>query len=101
MDPKVGDPQMPHGDPGMTFDHVQGRCDFVTALNIEVDPQHSFCRRESDFDLQGLVECCVIETEILLVTRRWHSSGYEVRLGLPVLHYVVIDPCDHPLPSPQ
>jgi len=41
---------------------VQGGCDYATALNIEVDPQHRcFGRRESDFGLQELVECLAFE----------------------------------------
>jgi hypothetical protein len=65
---------------------VQGGCDYATALNIEVDPQRrGFDRRKSDFALQGLVECRALETErVRLVALRWHSSGSEVRLGLPV-----------------
>ena len=39
----------------------------------------------TDFALQGLVECRALETErVRLVALRWHSSGSEVRLGLPV-----------------
>ena len=65
---------------------MQGGCDNATALNMEVDPQRRcFGRRESDFALQGLVECRALDTErVRLVALRWHSSGSEVRLGLPV-----------------
>ena len=57
-----------------------------TALDIEVHPQRRrFGCRESDFALQRLVECRALETErVRLVALRWHSSGSEVRLGLPV-----------------
>jgi hypothetical protein len=41
---------------------------------------------ESDFALQRLVECSALETErVRLVALRWHSSGSEVHLGLPVV----------------
>ena len=41
--------------------------------------------RESDFALQGLLECSALETErVRLVALQWHSIGSEVRLGLPV-----------------
>ena len=65
---------------------MQGGSDYATALNIEVDPQRRcFGRRESDFALQGLVECRALEMErVRLAALRWHSSGSEVRLGLPV-----------------
>ena len=65
---------------------VQGGCDYATTLNIEVDPQRRcFGRRESDFALERLVECSVLESErVRLVALRWHSSGSEVRLGLSV-----------------
>ena len=53
---------------------------------IEVHPQRSlFGRRESDFALERLVECrAFVPTRVRLVALRWHSSGSEVRLGLPV-----------------
>ena len=65
---------------------VQGGFDYATTLNIEVDPQRRcFGRRESDFALERLVECRVLESErVRLVSLRWHSSGSEVRLGLLV-----------------
>jgi hypothetical protein len=61
-------------------------CYYATALDIEVDPQcRCFGRRESDFALQRLVECCALETErVRLVVLRWYSSGSQVRLGLQV-----------------
>ena len=44
------------------------RGDNVTALNMEVAPQLScFGRRESDFALQGLVECITLETKRVLM----------------------------------
>ena len=48
------------------------RGDNVTALNMEVAPQLScFGRRESDFALQGLVECITLETKrVLMVVLR-------------------------------
>jgi hypothetical protein len=60
--------------------------DYATSLNIEVDPQRRrFGRRKSDFALQRLVEGRALETErVRLVALRWHSSGSEVSLGLPV-----------------
>ncbi len=64
-------------------------CYYATALDIEVDPEcRRFGRRESDFALQRLVECRALETErVRLVALRWHSSGSEVCLGLPVGQY--------------
>ena len=61
-------------------------CYYATALDIEVDPQRRrFGCRESDFALQRLVECRALETKrVRVVALRWHSSGSEVRLGLPV-----------------
>ena len=63
-----------------------GGCDHATTLNIEVDPQRlRFGRRESDFALQILVEGRAAKPErVRVVLLRWHSSGIEVRLGLPV-----------------
>ena len=60
-------------------------CEYATALDIEVDPQRRrFGRRESDFALQRVVNGRALETErVRLVALRWHSSGSEVRLGLP------------------
>jgi hypothetical protein len=41
--------------------------------------------RGSDFALQQLVEYRALETKrVRLVALRWHSSGSEVRLNLPV-----------------
>ena len=59
---------------------------YTTTLNIEVDPERRcFGRRESDFALQRLEECSALETQrVRLVALRWHASGSEVRLGLPV-----------------
>jgi hypothetical protein len=56
------------------------------ALDIEVDPERRrFGHRESDFAPQRLVECRALETErVRMVALRWHASGSEVRLGLPV-----------------
>ena len=61
-------------------------CDYAPALNIEVDSQRRrFGRCESDFALQSLIEGCAAKTEhVRVVALRWHSSGSEVRLGLPV-----------------
>ena len=43
---------------------VQGRCDYTTALDIEVDPYClCFCRHEADFALQAHVECRSFEPE--------------------------------------
>jgi len=60
--------------------------DYATSLNIEVDPQRRrFGRRKSDFALQKLVECRASKPErVRDVLVRRHSSGSEVRLGLPV-----------------
>jgi hypothetical protein len=65
---------------------VHWGCYYATALVIEVDPScRRFGRRESDFALQRLVECRALEMErVRLVALRWHASGSEVRLGLPV-----------------
>jgi hypothetical protein len=65
---------------------VHWGCDYATALNIEVDPQRRrFGRRESDFALQTLIEGRAAKTQhVQVVALRWHSSGSEVRLGLPV-----------------
>jgi hypothetical protein len=65
---------------------VQWGCDYATALNFEVDPH---CRRfgcgEPDFALQTLIAGRAAKTEhVRVVALRWHSSGSEVRLGLPV-----------------
>jgi hypothetical protein len=60
--------------------------DDAKAVDIEVNPQRrSFGRHESDFALQRTVECRAPETKrVRLVALRSHSSGSEVRLGLPV-----------------
>ena len=43
------------------------------------------CRRESDFALQATIEGRAAKAEnVQVVALRWHSSGSEVRLGLPV-----------------
>ena len=65
---------------------VHWGCDYATSLDIEVDPQRRrFGRRESDFAHQRLVECrAFVPERVRLVALRWHSSGSEVRLGLPV-----------------
>jgi len=66
---------------------VQGRCDYTTALDIQVDPQRRCCcRNESDFALQAHVECRAFESEcvVRLVLLRRQSSGFEVRRGLAV-----------------
>jgi hypothetical protein len=65
---------------------VHWGCYYVTALDIEVDPQcRRFGRLESDFALQRLVECRSLETErVRLVALRWLSTDSEVCLGLPV-----------------
>jgi hypothetical protein len=48
-------------------------------------------RRESDFALERLVECHTFVTErVRLVTLRWHSSGSEVRHGLPIFYYTIM-----------
>jgi hypothetical protein len=59
---------------------------YATSLDIEVDPQRRcFGCRESDYALQRLVECRALEKKrVRLVALRSHSSGSEVRLGLPV-----------------
>jgi hypothetical protein len=47
-------------------------------VDVEVDPQRRrFCRRESDFALQALEECRVLETEpspiaCVAMERQWH-----------------------------
>ena len=74
------------GEEGSARGNVHWGYDYATALNIEVDPhRRRFGRRKSDFALQVLVECRALESErVRLVALRWHSSGTEVRLGLPV-----------------
>ena len=63
---------------------------YDTAIDTEVDAKRRrfgrrFGRRKSDFALQRLVECSALEMEcVRLVALRWHSSGSEVRFGLPV-----------------
>ena len=61
-------------------------CYYDTVLDIEVDPQRRrFGCRESDFARKRLVEWAALETErVRLIALRWHSSGSEVLLGLPV-----------------
>jgi hypothetical protein len=60
-------------------------CDDATAADIVVNPQHRhFGRRESDFALQGLIECSAAKTELVRVALLWHSCGSEVSLGLPL-----------------
>jgi hypothetical protein len=45
---------------------VHWGCCYATALDIEVDPERRrFGCRESDFALQGLVECRALETELV------------------------------------
>jgi hypothetical protein len=65
---------------------VHWRCSYATALNIEVDAQRRrFGRRESDCALQTLIEDRAAKPErVQVILLRWHSSGIEVRLGLPV-----------------
>ena len=62
------------------------RCYYATAVDIEVDHQRRrFGCRESHYALERPVECRALETErVRLVALRWHSSGSEVRLGIPV-----------------
>jgi len=65
---------------------VHWGCDYATALNIEVDPQRRrLGRHESDLALQILVECRASKPErVRDVLLRWHSSGSQVHLSLPV-----------------
>ena len=64
---------------------VHWECDYATTDDVEVDTQcRRFCRRESDFALQTLVEGRAAKTELVRVKLRWHSCGSEVRLRLPV-----------------
>jgi hypothetical protein len=65
---------------------VHWGCDYATSLDIEVDPQRRrFGRRGSDFDLLRLVEGrAFVPERVRLVALRWHASGSEVRLSLPV-----------------
>jgi hypothetical protein len=74
------------GEEGSPRGSVHWGCDYITALKIEVDPQRRrFGRRESDLALQILVECRASNPEqVRDVLLRWHSSGSEVCLGLPV-----------------
>jgi hypothetical protein len=55
------------------------------AEDVDVDPQRCcFGRREFDFALQALIEGRAAKAEhVRVVALRWHSSGSEVRLGLP------------------
>ena len=65
----------------------QGRCDYTTALDIQVDPyRRCFSRHESDFALQDHVKCRAFEPERIVrsVLLRRQSSGNEVRRGLAV-----------------
>jgi hypothetical protein len=64
-----------------------GGCDYATTVDVEVNPQRcGFDRRESDFAHQGLIEGRGTKTELVRVDAlRWHSSGSEVLLGLPVV----------------
>ncbi len=60
--------------------------DCTTAADFQFYPQRcAFGRRESYFALQ-VVEGRAAETENVRVVAalRWHSSGREVRLGLPL-----------------
>jgi len=61
-------------------------CEYAAAVDVQLYPQRcGFGRRESDFVLQGLIEDRAAKTEhVRVVALRWHSSGIEVRLGLPV-----------------
>ena len=66
---------------------AQGRCDYATALDIEVDPKRRcLCRHEADLALQAHVECRAFELERIVrsVLLQWQSSGNEVRRGLAV-----------------
>ncbi len=56
---------------------VHWGCYYDTALDIEVDPQRCcFGSRQSDFDLQAVVECRMFEPECFrVVGLRSHSSG--------------------------
>jgi hypothetical protein len=66
---------------------VQARCDYITALDIEVDPQRQcFSRHKPDFALQAHVECSAFEPEHVVrsVMLQRQSSGIEVRRGLAV-----------------
>jgi hypothetical protein len=58
-------------------------------FDVEVDPQRRrFCRRESEFALQALVEGRAAKTEHVRAVLRWHSCGSEVRLGVRKELYV-------------
>ena len=58
--------------------NVHWGCCYDTSLDIEVDPQHSdFGSRESDFALQGLVECRE-RTECVYYCRAYYKV---VRVG--------------------
>ncbi len=72
------------GDCGKEGGGAEGECEreralgcyYATALDIEVDPQRCCLdRRQSDFALQAVVECHMLELE---------SNGSEVCLSLPV-----------------
>jgi hypothetical protein len=59
---------------------VQGRWDYTTSLDIEVDPQQQCISHESDFALQAHVECSAFEQERVVrsILLRRQSSGIEV-----------------------
>jgi hypothetical protein len=77
------------GGEGGARGSVHWGCYYDTTLDIEVDPQRSrFGCHKSDFALQRLVECRALSSletkRVRLNALRWHFSGSEVRLGLPV-----------------
>ena len=61
---------------------VHWGCYYATALDIEVDPQRcQFGCSESDFALQGLVECCALETKPVRVVVLWCAHHALVNVG--------------------
>jgi hypothetical protein len=60
---------------------VHRGCYYTAAAYVKVDPQCCrFGRRESDFALQGLIECrAAIPEQVRVVALRWQSSGLEVQ----------------------
>ena len=66
------------------FIHNSRQCYYTTAADVELIRSAAAGHHESDFALDALVEGRAAKSEHVRVVLRWHSSGNEVRLGLPV-----------------
>ena len=83
------------GEEGKRVKERARGCDYAKVIYVQVYPQRCglaaatlrlrLGRRESDFAFQATIEGREEKAEnVQVVALRWHSSGNEVRLGLPV-----------------